>query len=303
MKRKLTIIALSFAAVSFALSSHVVTAQEIKSEDSSQSTTDIPEWVKRTNFAVELGTDQKPKYFLETIQPLLGTQDQEVVFFNQSRISEQSSRPTYNTGFGLRKIFNETYLLGVNSFYDYQDLHKHSRGGVGFEAISDKGLEARLNTYIALSGQRLVKEDANNFYYEEVANGLDWELGSPLPYLPFLKLYGGGNWYNFQHFKNKYGWKARLEFNPLKYSRVNFEIFDDTNRKDVGYRLEGALTFAFTSFAPADIIKDITVLKEAFPKINLKDKTLDRVVRDFDITVINTTKTSTGLVIEGGRSG
>lgn len=264
---------------------------------------DIPDWVKRTNIAVEAGSDEKPSYFLETIQPLLGTQNEDLVFFNQSRISSTDSRPTYNLGLGLRKIFKEKYLLGVNTFYDYQDLHKHSRGGVGFEAINDLGLEARVNTYIAISGRRLVAEDATNSYYEKVANGLDWELGSPLPYLPFLKVYGGGNWYNFEHFKNKYGWEARLEYTPVKYSRLDFKVFDDTKRDDVGYSFEGAITLAFSSFRLRDIIQDIKGAKEAYPKVNLQDRVLDRVVRDFDITVIKSTKSrATGLTVEGGKT-
>ena len=262
---------------------------------------EIPDWVKRTNVAISAGSDERPKYFLETLQPLLGTQDKDVVFFNQSRISERSERPTYNIGLGLRKIFKEEYLLGINSFYDYQDLHRHSRGGVGLEAISDRGLEARVNSYIAISRERIVGEDAANVYYEKVANGLDWEFGSPLPYMPYLRLYGGGYWYNFDHFKNKYGWKTRMEYNPVKYSRLVFEMFDDTKRSTVGYRFEGAMTLAFTSFCPQDILKDLSAAKDAFPKVNLRDKVLDRVVRDFDITVIKTIKDRGGFTVEGGN--
>lgn len=270
---------------------------------SAENKQDIPDWLKRTNFGIEAGTSQRPKYFFETIQPLLGTQEEDLVFFNQSRISEISSRPIYNLGLGLRRVFSDKWILGVNSFYDYQDLHKHSRGGVGFEAISDIGIESRVNTYIGISRKRLVGEDSANQYYEKVANGFDWELGAPLPYLPFLKIYGGGNWYNFEHFKNKYGWKMRLEYAPIKYTRVNFEILNDTKRKDTDYRFEGAVTFKFTSFSPKDILKDIKGSKTAYSKINLRDKALDRVVRDFDITVIKSTKVkATGLTVEGGRA-
>ena len=277
--------------------------EKSKKEDKEESWT-VPEWVRRTNFAVQVGTDQKPQYFLETIQPLFGSQNKDVVFFNQTRISSQDARPKYNVGFGLRKIFADSLLLGVNSFYDYQDLHQHSRGGVGFEAITDRGLEARINTYIRISGERLVGEDGTNQYYEKVANGSDWELGLPLPYIPSVKVYGGGSWYDFEHFKNKYGWKFRAEFTPIKYSRLNFEIFDDTKRGSTGYKFEGALTFAFTSFSPREIMDDITSAKTAYPKVNLEDRVLDRVVRDFDITVIESTKNKvTGLAVEGGKSG
>lgn len=278
--------------------------EKVKKEDDQEDSWVVPEWVRRTNFTVQAGSDQKPQYFIETIQPLFGSQFKDIVIFNQTRISSQGERPKYNIGFGLRKIFWESLLLGVNSFYDYQDLHKHSRGGIGFEAMTDRGLEARLNTYIAISGRHLVGEDFLNKYYEKVANGFDWELGMPLPYIPSVKVYGGGDWYNFEHFKNKYGWKFRAEFTPMKYSRLNFEMFNDTKRDEAGYKFEGALTFAFTSFSPREIMNDITSVTTAYPKINLEDRVLDRVVRDFDITLIKSTVSKgTGLTIEGGLSG
>lgn len=264
--------------------------------------TEIPEWVRRTNVALSGGSHEKLKYFFETIQPLFGTQYKDLIFFNQSRLSVKEDRPIYNTGFGLRKIFNKKYLLGVNSFYDYQDLHKHSRGGVGLEVITSRGLEGRVNSYIAISRDRLVGQDSVNFYYEKVANGLDWEVGLPLPYLPYLKVYGGGNWYNFDHFKNKYGWKFRTEFSPIKYSRLNFELFDNTKTKNPQYRIEGALTLAFTSFCPKEILDDIKCKKEAYPEADLNDRVLERVVRDFDITLIKTIKSAGGLTVEGGRT-
>ncbi len=268
-----------------------------------ESSWEVPEWVKRTNFAIEAGSNQRPKYFMETIQPLFGTQHKEAVLFNQSRFTSKGSRPVYNTGLGLRKIFKGWYLLGINSFYDYQDLHKHSRTGVGFEGITDLGIEARVNTYIGISGRHLVNEDASNSYYEKVANGFDWEFGAPLPYLPFLKVYGGGNWYNFEHFKKKYGWKFRAEYTPIKYSRIDFEIYNDNKLRDTSYRFEGALTFAFTSFAFKDILRDIKFAQNAYPKLDLKDKVLDRVVRNFDITVISSIKSKgTGFTVEGGQS-
>ena len=113
--------------------------EKVKKEGKEESWT-VPEWVRRTNFAVQVGSDQKPQYFLETIQPLFGSQNKDLVFFNQTRISSQDARPKYNIGFGLRKIFWESLLLGVNSFYDYQDLHKHSRGGVGLKRLPIEAL-------------------------------------------------------------------------------------------------------------------------------------------------------------------
>lgn len=272
------------------------------SDPSEQGGIKTPNWVKRTNFAIEVGSDQKPKYFIETVQPFLGSEDNDWVLFDQLRVSERANRPMYNAGLGARKILGEGYLLGINGFYDYQELHKHHRGGVGFEAITDKGLEARVNTYIRISRERVVNEDAFNKQYEKVANGFDYELGGPIPHSPFLKMYAGGYWYDFEHFKNKYGWKLRAEITPLRYSRLTLGLFDDTKLDNPGYSIEGAITFGFTSFSPKDLARDFRPTEEAYPKVDLHKKMLNRVVRDFDITVIKTTKSKmTGLAVEGGN--
>lgn len=268
----------------------------------SEDNSGTPEWVKRTKIGIEAGTDIEPAYFLESVQPLFGTGKNETVFFNHARIAGRDHRTTYNLGVGARHIFNDAYLLGANMFYDFQDFHQHHRAGVGFEAFTDNGLEARVNTYFRVSTIRTVNDQAGVQEFEKVANGLDWEFGSPIPYLPFLKIYGGAYWYNFEKFRDKVGWNTRLEYNPIKNSRLVFRVFEDNKMSREEYRLEGAMTLAFTSFHPKDILKDLKLSSEFFPKIDLKDKVLERVVRDFDITVIKQSKPAGGLVVEGGRT-
>jgi len=308
MQRKIFVLLVCFLTLQYSLlraedkAASLDTQNQPSPQGSSLEEVTVPDWIKRTSIAVEAGTDSKAKYFLETIQPLFATQDKENVLFTQARISGQDNRTIYNLGVGARRIFKDAYLLGSNIFYDYQDLHQHHRAGVGLEAISDRGLEGRLNTYLKVSDIRQQNRLPLSQNFEKVANGFDWEIGGPVPYLNALKLYGGGSWYNFERFRDKYGWKMRAEYSPVKYSRVVFEIRDDNKRKNTGYRVECAMTLAFTSFHPKDILNDLKASKEAFPKINLKDKTLDRVVRDFDITVIETTKQRGGLVVEAGRT-
>jgi hypothetical protein len=263
---------------------------------------EVPEWVKRTNIGIQAGTDIQPTYFLESIQPLFCAKEDDRVLFNHLRISSTDYRTLYNIGLGIRKIFKNSYLLGTNIFYDYQDLHKHQRAGLGLEAMADNGLEARLNTYFKVSSIRMVNDAPGGQEFEEVANGLDWELGSRVPYLPFLRIYGGGEWYSFEKFHNKYGWKGRLEYNPIKNSRIVFEMSDDNKTGKPAYKFEGAVTLNFTSFALRDIKRDLKFSQNMFEKVNLQDHVLDRVVRDFDITVIKSTKTKGGLTVEAGKS-
>ncbi|MEK6714684.1 MAG: inverse autotransporter beta domain-containing protein [Candidatus Omnitrophota bacterium] len=302
VKKSLIILAIfnCFVFPAFALDSEESSDKQTTSQalDNQQ---DIPDWLTRTSFGLEGGSDKKLKYFIETVQPLLGTEEEIITLFNHTRLSLQDERQIFNTGFGIRKIFNESYLLGINAFYDYQDLNKHSRGGIGFEAVNDFGLEARLNTYFRISHEQIVEDAGASQFYEKVANGFDWEVGCPIPYLSAIRLYGGGYLYDFEHFRNKAGWKSRMEYTPIKNSRLVLEMFDDNKRDDIGFRVEGVITLAFTSFNWKDILKDLKLAKEPFSKIDLNNRKLDRVVRDFDITVIKSTK-SGGLVIEGGRS-
>ena len=264
--------------------------------------TNIPEWLKRTSYGLKLENDQKLKYFFETVQPLWEAKDGEKVIFNQSRISLRDDRPTYNIGFGLRKLVSEDILLGGNIFYDYQDLHKHSRLGLGGEYLTPV-LEARVNTYWRIVNARIVSENNSEKTIEKVANGFDGELGGPVPFFKILSVYGGGYWFHFDHFKNKYGWKVRSELKPYDFTRLTFELYNDTKRGGMGYSLEGAVNLNFTSFAWKDILADLREHKRIYAKADLKDKMLDRVVRDFDITVVTTKENkTTGLTVEAGRN-
>ncbi|KAF0118972.1 MAG: adhesin/invasin, partial [bacterium] len=271
-------------------------AKEAGSDDGN-----VPEWLKRTSYSIELENDQKLKYYFETVQPLWETNNGCKVLFNHSRISLKDSRPTYNIGLGLRELLNDDLLLGGNIFYDYQDLHKHSRLGVGGEYITQE-LEARINGYLRIVNERIVSENDSEKTIEKVANGFDAELGGPVPFFKMLSVYGGGYWYHFDHFQNKYGWKLRSELKPYDFTRLTFELYNDTKRGGMSYSLEGALSLRFTSFALGDILGDIREGRRAYAKADLREKMLDRVVRDFDITVVRVKEDkTTGLTVEAGR--
>src|SRR3989338_7754376 len=70
--------------------SHTPSSSDSACED------DAPPWLKRTNFAIDITSGENPKYFLETIQPLLGSEDNDTVFFTQDRISVKNERTIYN---------------------------------------------------------------------------------------------------------------------------------------------------------------------------------------------------------------
>lgn len=259
----------------------------------------IPEWLKRTSYGIFIETDQKPRVYLETVQPLYQSLDKIDTFFTHDRISIQDERGTYSVGLGYRRLmFDENLLTGINTFFDYQDLHQHYRQGVGIEAITDK-LELRANSYFRLSPKRKVESTGASDTFEQVANGGDIELGAPLPYLPWIKVFGSYYRYDFRKFKDMSGWKMRGEIKPFKFITINLTTYDD-NKGDREYLMDTRFNLVFDDLAPKSILSAFKLAKEPFPDVDLKERTLDRVERNFNIQVEKWIETA-GMNIEIGR--
>ena len=268
--------------------------------ESNDNSNNIPDWLKRTSYGVFIETDQKPRVYLETVQPLYQSFDQVNTFFTHDRISIQDERGTYSVGLGYRRLlFDENLLVGINNFFDFQDLHKHYRTGVGLEAIG-KILEFRTNSYFRMSPKRRVAETTNSVTFERVANGGDVELGAPLPYLPWIKVYSSYYRYDFQKpRKDMSGWKMRTELKPFKFITVNLETYDD-NKGDREYRADTRFNLVFDDLSSKSILSLFKLAKEPFSGADLKKRTLDRVERNFTIQVEKWVETG-GMTLEIGR--
>ncbi len=257
---------------------------------------DIPDWLKRIELSGQWESHKNPTFYFETVQPLYQGEDKIDTLFIQPRVSLRSSDLTYNLGVGYRKLVSENLLLGINIFGDYQDLHEHGRIGLGIEALGQV-FEARLNSYFGVTPKRIVEDTASSTTYEKVADGLDFELGVPVPYMPWLKVYGSGFWYDFDKFQDKYGWKTRIEATLNKALRLEFYTWDDNKGgEEYGGRLRCHLAFDTL----ADIRDVFKLAGEPFPKKDLKKRTLIPVERNFDI-VVEKWSESAGVTVEIGR--
>ena len=255
---------------------------------------DTPDWLKRVELSIQYETDQTPVFYFQTVQPLRSGIDD--VWFYQPRVSLSGGNFTYNLGIGYRRLVNDDLLLGANLFGDYEDYHEHGRIGLGFEALTQV-LEARLNTYFRLTDTRKVSETDSTTVYERVANGADFELGSPVPYLPWLKIYASGFWYNFSRFSDKKGWKVRAEAKLSDFILFEFYTWDD-NKGEQEYG--GRLRF-FMKFDALSDFKDVFKrLQEPFPKKDLHKQMLVPVERNYDI-VVEKWSESASLTVEIAR--
>jgi hypothetical protein len=252
----------------------------------------IPDWLKRINYGIDIGTDQKPMWYFETVQPLYQTSSKDKTLFIQPRANKQGGDETYNLGFGYRWLTKEdNLLLGVNTFYDYTAEHSHYRIGVGLEAIG-KVLEGRLNTYWGLSDKRLIEETTTTKTYEEVIDGLDLEFGGPIiPHIPWLKLYGSGYWFDQKHSDDREGWRIRARLDPIKCVTADIIVWDD-NKGDTEFQTDVSVNIAFDTLR--DIKQAFKLSNKKYADRDLKKQMLIPVERDWEVKVEKWTESKVG---------
>lgn len=259
---------------------------------------EIPDWLKRVEYSFQMETDQRPTFYLQTVQPLYQADDKTDTVFIQPRVSMRGGRSIYNLGAGYRRLTSDDLILGFNVFGDYQDRHHHGRLGFGVEALGQV-LETRLNTYFGgITPPQEIVDTESSRTIERVVDGADVEFGIPVPYLPWLKTYGSAFWYDFKDFSDKFGWKTRLEARVNDYWRLEFYTWDD-NKGEIEYGGRIRLNVAFNGlFDFRDAFKPSA---ESFPKKDLTEQMLIPVERSFDITVEKKIEAK-GLVVEAGRT-
>ena len=196
--------------------------------DSSSTATSIPDYLEHWEFGIDINEDQGPRYFIDPILPLYRHPTNMGAIFLEPRFTYRDREWLLNLGGGYRRlVLNRAWMLGGNMFYDFESEHSHSRLGWGLEAISAYA-EARSNVYVPTSGERTVEENAGGVTFERAVPGFDMELGAPIPYYSRLKVFGGFNWYDQPHFKQRYGWTLRTEYKPVPFVVIDGTVSDDT---------------------------------------------------------------------------
>uniref|UniRef100_UPI001643EE61 Ig-like domain-containing protein n=1 Tax=Yersinia frederiksenii TaxID=29484 RepID=UPI001643EE61 len=118
----------------------------------------------------------------DVLIPLTETQNN--LLFGQLGVRYNGERTTNNVGLGVRS-FTDSWMFGVNTFYDYDLTGKNSRLGVGGEAWTDN-LKFSANGYFRLTDwHQSVLADMED-YNERPANGFDVRAEAYLPSYPQL---------------------------------------------------------------------------------------------------------------------
>ena len=151
--------------------------------------------------------------------------------FNQINLNRFDKRTTLNLGFGYRRLnADETWMTGVNAFYDHEFPDDHKRNGVGFEVVSSV-LESRVNIYKGTTGYIKDKSGTDS----KVLDGRDMGFKVALPYLPGM-MFGMNavQWDGIDGLKDqkmrKYSLGGSLSDNlSLNYVRTDYK---DAAKKD-----------------------------------------------------------------------
>ena len=152
--------------------------------------------------------------------------------FNQINLNRYNKRTTLNLGFGYRRLnADETWMGGVNAFYDHEFPNDHKRNGVGFEVVSSV-FETRVNSYNGTTGYIKDKSGTDS----KVLDGRDMGFKVALPYLPGM-MFGMNavQWDGIDGLKDqkmrKYSLGGSLSDNlSVSYVRTDYK---DAAKKDI----------------------------------------------------------------------
>ena len=225
---------------------------------------------KDTDISIKSKEGNKPEIGIKTFKPLNDTEG-EITFF-QGSLFAHDERETLNLGFGKRILSDdESFLYGLNAFYDHELDYDHQRGSIGAE-IKSSILELNTNNYFAISNEKTGKNNVK----EEVADGYDVEIGAHIPYMPTAKIYTklfeydipGGSDFEGLEYSSKIG---------IPNSGINLEVgYKDFGNASYDDQWFFNLTFNLSKINPnTSLVSD-----EAFERVSMKDKKYDKVRRE-----------------------
>ncbi len=247
---------------------------------------------------------QRALFTTDFIVPLYYPKSKDSLFFFNPKYTYATPRANeINQGFGLRHIFEESFILGLNVFFDRRISHAnkwYSQVGLGLEYLSHP-LDIRLNWYKPLTHSKVVDSSyefgPTNLQHwedkEEPLPGFDFELGLPV-FEKYTKTraYFGGFFYQSKLAKDVNGFRFRTETRVTNWLSLDTTLNSKASGKVEfmgGVRL--SLPFEWTNLFKAEQKTKSKPLPPCSTNTYLENRIFDRVVRDLDIQSLSSKKT------------
>ena len=160
-----------------------------------------------------------------------GENNADSFIFNQIGINRFDGRTTLNLGLGYRMLnADQTWMGGINGFYDQEFPDNHKRSSVGIELVSS-AVQLRANKYNAITG--FIKDKSGTD--QSALDGEDISLKVALPYLPGAFFdYTKYKWKGVEGAKDAKGQKYNLggKLSDNLALNVTYNDHDDASIKD-----------------------------------------------------------------------
>lgn len=160
-----------------------------------------------------------------------GENNADAFIFNQIGINGFDGRTTLNLGLGYRMLnADQTWMGGINAFYDHEFPDNHKRSSVGIELVSS-AVQLRANKYNAITG--FIKDKSGTD--QSALDGEDISLKVALPYLPGAFFdYTKYKWKGVEGAKDAKGQKYNLggKLSDNLALNVTYNVHDDASIKD-----------------------------------------------------------------------
>ena len=234
-----------------------------------------------TDVSIQVNEEDNPDIEILTNRSIDKTDDSNR-FIQMSLHTQETNnkdRLITNLGYGYRELSDDnSFMYGANAFIDIES-EGHMRASLGLEA-KGKILDLNANFYEAISG----KENIDGMD-EEVLSGYQFNLTTQMPYMPWSTL-NIQNYYfeNIKASNDTEGNKISLEMNLTP--TLQFDIsqdFSDTTGVDDETDFKLLLRYPPSENKPN--LQDGFISNVAFEKANMKDKLVQKVRRDNNLTV------------------
>jgi adhesin/invasin len=233
-----------------------------------------------SELTIEGADSSKSSFTLSTVQGLGELSNGKLDFFQGSFMAKKN-RDTVNLGFGRRFLSDdESWIYGINVFYDYEIKYGHQRASIGGE-MKNAAFEITANKYVAISGW----EKGLNDIQEHTLGGYEIEVGGQVPYIPTARIFAKSwNWDGKKGADTKgrtYSLQLAAPVTPNMMLEAGRKDFD--NAKDIDFI---NVTYKFRLGEIDKVINDAPFIsKEAFASTSMKAHLLDKVRRKNNIVV------------------